>query len=60
MKPEQRVVVVQHSTMLLQGSPVHSVSTNLGADNITYGGGNCQAARVKASGSSVWDDDWSE
>ena len=29
MKPEQRVVLLQHRTMLLSGSPLNATSSNL-------------------------------
>ena len=46
MKPEQRVVLLQHRTMLLSGSPVRSVSTNMDDDDdFLWGGGGTQDAR---------------
>ena len=58
MTPEQRVVELQHNTMLLQASPVTSVNSNAG---MNYGGGNSQSARVKEQTDyNVWDNDWSE
>lgn len=46
MKPEQRVVLLQHRTMLLSGS-VRSVSTNMTDedDDFLWGGGGNQNAR---------------
>lgn len=47
MKPEQRVVLLHHRTMLLSGSPVRSVSTNMTDedDDFLWGGGGTQDAR---------------
>jgi len=47
MKPEQRVVVLQHRTMLLSGNSVRSVSTNMDneEDGFLWGGGGNQNAR---------------
>ena len=46
MKPEQRVVLLQHRTMLLSGS-VRGVSTNMTDedDDFLWGGGGTQDAR---------------
>ena len=46
MKPEQRVVLLQHRTMLLSGS-VRNVSTNMtdDDDDFLWGGGGTQDAR---------------
>lgn len=45
MKPEQRVVLLQHRTMLLSGS-VRGVSTNMtDEDDFLWGGGGTQDAR---------------
>ena len=57
MKPEQRMVVLQHRTMLLQASPVTSVSNNA---EMNYGGGSTGSARVKENNYNVWDDNWAE
>lgn len=47
MKPTMRVVLLQHRTMLLSGSPVRSVSTNMTDedDDFLWGGGGTEQAR---------------
>ena len=56
IQPTMNVVKLQHSTVLLQGSPVTSVRGNA---DLKYGGGNSsQEARVKQDSYDVWDDDW--
>ena len=59
--PSTTVVRVHLESLLMQASPVSSVSSNLtGDDALRYGGGSStQSARVK-SNTVDWDDDWSE
>ena len=54
LKPEQRIVVLQHKAMLMQGSTVTRASSNAGFSEEISGGSG--PARVKSS--SVWDDAW--
>jgi len=58
-KPTMNVVKIQQYSIICT-SPLTSVGTNLGTDNISYGGGSNQAARVKQNSYNVWDDDWAE
>ena len=52
-------VVEIEAAKMMASSEVHSVSSNLGDDEISYGGGGSDAARVKTN-TVDWDDDWSE
>ncbi len=58
LQPTMMVVTLQQHSIICS-SPVNSVSTNLDeGDDIGYGGGGTQSARVK-SYTVDWDD-WSE
>ena len=57
--PAMNVVEIEAAQMMASSS-LTSVSSNLsGDDEISYGGGGSDAARVKTN-TVDWDDDWSE
>ena len=56
MKPEQRVVELQHSTQLLNNS-VRGLSNNAGL-NENIGSGNGDARSRSFDGFDDWDDEW--
>ena len=56
--PAMNVVEIEAAQMIAF-SQVNSVSSNLGDDEISYGGGSQGPARVKTN-TVDWDDDWSE
>lgn len=56
MKPEQRVVLLQHRTQLLQASPVGRAANNAGLnENIGSGNGDARSRQYNDG----WDD-WDE
>ena len=56
MKPDMKVVVLQHRCQILAGSEVRGVSGN---GDMDYGGGGSGPARARQHGGIDWDD-WDE